>query len=167
LRAEKERTPITLPGESGRSAITDNERTNYTRVIREGPMRQAARQFRNEQGFTLIELLIVIVILSILLMIALPGYLSFRTRANDSAAKSAIREVVPAVVLFNGDHKSGYVGLTTTALKTGYGFDVKKVSIFLPTATSYCLKSRVGISVWYKGGPAGDITSTKPTPACP
>jgi type IV pilus assembly protein PilA len=125
------------------------------------------KKIRDDRGFTTIELLIVIVILSILVTIALPGYLSFRQRADDSAAKTSIRNIVPAVVLFNGDHRSGYTGMTTTALKVAYGYDVKKVSIFSTTTSSYCLKSRIGIRVWYKGGPGGSITQTKPTPACP
>jgi type IV pilus assembly protein PilA len=130
-------------------------------------MPPAIKSIRAEQGFTLIELLIVIVIFSILLTIALPGYLSFRERANDSAAKSAIRNIQPAVVLYNGDHKTGYTGMTTTKLKQDYAYDVKRVSIFLANKTTYCLKSRVGIRVWYRGGPGGDITQTKPAGICP
>ena len=53
-----------------------------------------------QQGFTLIELLIVLVVTGILVAIAVPSYLGFRTRAADSAAKANIRAALPAVEQF-------------------------------------------------------------------
>jgi prepilin-type N-terminal cleavage/methylation domain-containing protein len=122
---------------------------------------------REESGLTLIELLIVIIIFSIMFLIAMPAYLSFRVRANKAAAQSNLRNSVPGLIQWNGEHTDGYASVTMTKLKLSYNISISNVSIFWPATTTYCLKSKVGTEVWYKGGPSGDFTATKPAVICP
>jgi type IV pilus assembly protein PilA len=110
-------------------------------------------------GFTLIELLVVIIIIGILLAIAIPSYLKFRDRANESAAKANVRASIPAVEAFYADNNT-YAGMTLAKLQASYDAGIKNIS-FGGTldATTYCVQSTVGQATYNKAGPSADITS--------
>ncbi|MEI6450728.1 MAG: prepilin-type N-terminal cleavage/methylation domain-containing protein [Actinomycetes bacterium] len=55
-------------------------------------------------GFTMIELLIVIIVIGILAAIAIPLYMSQRTKAKDAAVKEGVHVIQVGVVSWAADH---------------------------------------------------------------
>ena len=111
-----------------------------------------------EGGFTLIELLVVIIIIGILLAIAIPSYLKFRDRANESAAKANVRASIPGIEAYYADNNS-YVGATLANIQSSYDAGIKNITFGTLTATSYCVQSTVGQATFNKNGPSADIVT--------
>jgi len=54
------------------------------------------KRLSEDSGFTLIELMVVVLIIAVLVAIAIPSFLGFRSRAQDRAAQAELRNVLLA-----------------------------------------------------------------------
>ncbi len=68
---------------------------------------------KNEKGFTLIELMIVIAIIGILSAIAIPNFITYRRRSENSAANSDVKNAYTFAQAYFTDNPTGSVSSST------------------------------------------------------
>jgi type IV pilus assembly protein PilA len=104
------------------------------------------RHANSEAGFTLIELLVVILIIGILAAIAIPSFLSQKSKATDAQAKELARTAETTAETISTDNDGTYNKVTPAELKayepsivTGTGTPTKEAWLTAAegTATTY------------------------------
>ncbi|MHB8450089.1 MAG: prepilin-type N-terminal cleavage/methylation domain-containing protein [Mycobacteriales bacterium] len=125
-------------------------------------IRKAMEQ--KEEGFTLIELLVVIIIIGILAAIAIPVFLSQRTKGYDASVKSDLRNTATAEETYLTDNPTSYGSAAllaqnnlVKAISNG-----NTVNVYYNAAQDYCLVGgNVNSTNWflYDSG-AGGLSTT-------
>ena len=147
------------------------------------------RMNKEEEGFTLIELLVVIIIIGILAAIAIPVFLSQRSKGYEASMKSDLRTAAQEVESQNVDNQTylsttfGTGALTAGTSKIVYGSpqtvgtntnvtlsNGNTITWVGATANAFCLKatsSKATAATWYYSSDNGGVSSTPCTAALP
>ena len=137
------------------------------------------QRLARDEGFTLIELLVVLIIIGILLSIAIPSYLGFQTKAQQTAAMSDVRSAIPDAEAYYSD-QGNYTAMTAAGLQTTYDSGMQVIGVNGATqgiskavvgsggAQTYCISANVSGHWAHVSGPGGQVVndSTASTDPC-
>ena len=82
----------------------------------------------------MVELLVVLIILSLLLAMAVPAYLTIADDAAETASKAQVRTVVPSLNQYMAEHGNSYAGVDVPTLKSTYDSSLNASRVYVEAA---------------------------------